>query len=316
MMLEIAFWLLIGLILVWLLLSYVSKVAGVLWDVLMPIIDSKPVDLRAKFGEWAVVTGSTDGIGKAYAKELAARRINLVLISRSLEKLEKTRNEILQENAGIEVKIVVADFSKGREIFEKVSEQLRDIPIGILVNNVGTQTSYPMYLGEVPENVLWDMINVNVGATTMMTRIVIGQMQKRGMGAIVNVSSGSELQPLPLMQVYAATKVYIRSFSEAIRAEYSRFGLTVQHLTPFFVNTKMNAFSDRLQVSSIFVPNAETYAKNAITTLGKMDLSTGYWGHGIQKIFTLIPPVQIRTKIGLVLNKGFRQDYFKQRKTD
>lgn len=116
------------------------------------------------------------------------------------------------------------------------------------VNNVGTQYSYPMYLGEVPEDELWDIININIGATTLMTRLVIGQMQKRGKGAIVNISSGSELQPLPLMTVYAATKVYINSFSKAIRAEYSRFGLTVQHLTPFFVNTKMNAFSDRLQV--------------------------------------------------------------------
>lgn len=105
-----------------------------------------------------------------------------------------------------------------------------------------------MYLGEVPENELWDIINVNVGATTMMTRLLIGQMQKREKGAIVNVSSGSELQPLPLMTVYAATKLYIRSFSDALRAEYSRFGLTVQHLAPFFVSTKMNAYSDRLQV--------------------------------------------------------------------
>lgn len=111
------------------------------------------------------------------------------------------------------------------------------------------QYTYPMFLGEVSEDELWDIININVGATTMMTRLLIGQMEKRGKGAIVNVSSGSELAPLPLMTVYAATKVYIKSFSDALRAEYSRFGLTIQHLAPFFVSTKMNAFSDRLQVT-------------------------------------------------------------------
>lgn len=116
------------------------------------------------------------------------------------------------------------------------------------MNNVGKQYEYPMYVGEVPEKELWDIINVNVGATTLMTRLVIGQMQKRKQGAIVNVSSGSEFQPLPLMTVYAATKAYLKSFSEALRAEYSRFGVTVQHLSPLFVNTKMNAFSSRLQV--------------------------------------------------------------------
>lgn len=109
-----------------------------------------------------------------------------------------------------------------------------------------------MYVGEVPEDELWDIININVGAVTFMTRLVINDMQKRGKGAIVNVSSGSELQPLPLMTVYAATKVYIGSFSEALRAEYENFGITVQHLTPLFVNTKMNAFSNRLQVCVVF----------------------------------------------------------------
>lgn len=108
---------------------------------------------------------------------------------------------------------------------------------------------YPMYVGEVPEDMLWNIINVNIGATTLMTRIVIGQMQKRGKGAIVNLSSGSAFQPLPLMTVYAATKIYIKSFSEALRLEYSKFGLTIQHLTPYFVKTNMNAYSNRLQVN-------------------------------------------------------------------
>lgn len=109
-----------------------------------------------------------------------------------------------------------------------------------------------MYVGEVPKDELWDIININVGATTLMTRTVIAGMKKRRRGAIVNVSSGSEFQPLPLMTVYAATKVYLKSFSEALRAEYEKFGITVQHLTPLFVNTKMNSFSARLQVQKHF----------------------------------------------------------------
>ncbi|KZC09553.1 Inactive hydroxysteroid dehydrogenase-like protein 1 [Dufourea novaeangliae] len=292
-MMPLTLWLLVGFLVLWMLIIYVSRVVATLWEILMPLIDSKPIDFRAKFGEWAVVTGSTDGIGKAYAKELAARNMNLVLISRTLEKLENTRDEILEEHPTIEVKIIVADF----------------------MNNVGMQYPYPMFVGEVPESVLWNIVNVNVGATTLMTRLIIGQMQKRGKGAIVNISSGSEMQPLPLMTVYAASKVYIKSFSEALRAEYSRFGLTIQHLTPFFVSTKMNAFSDRLQGSRFFVPNATTYAKNAINTLGKVNTTTGYWTHGIQKMFTMIPPVTVRTKIGLFLNESLRQDYFKQKRS-
>ncbi|XP_058794465.1 inactive hydroxysteroid dehydrogenase-like protein 1 [Phymastichus coffea] len=313
MLLEVALYLVVGLIIFWALLDPVSRVANAAWEILLPIFDSKPVELKSTFGEWAVVTGSTDGIGKAYAKELAARDVNLVLISRTLDRLVKTKAEILEVSPKVEVKIICADFSKGEEVYTKIKSELTDIPVGILVNNVGKQYTYPMYLGEVPEDELWDIINVNVGATTLMTRLVIDGMKKRGKGAIVNISSGSELQPLPLMTVYAATKVYVRSFSEALRAEYSRFGVTIQHLTPLFVNTKMNAFSQRLQVSSLFVPDATTYAKNAVTTLGKVNSSTGYWAHGIQNFFTLIPPVWIRMRIGQFMNQVLRDDYFKQK---
>lgn len=76
-----------------------------------------------------------------------------------------------------------------------------------LVNNVGAQYDHPMYVGEVPEHELWNIVHLNVGALTMLTRIFINDMLKRQRGAIVNVSSGAELQPLPLMASYAASKV-------------------------------------------------------------------------------------------------------------
>ncbi|XP_046816303.1 inactive hydroxysteroid dehydrogenase-like protein 1 [Vespa crabro] len=309
MMTLIILWLLSGLIALWLLFNFANHLISIIWEIFFPLINSKTINLRTKFGEWAVVTGSTDGIGKAYAMELATRNINLILISRSLDKLENTKSEILNVNPNIEVRIIQADFSKGKLIYEEIKSQLENIPIGILVNNVGKQYSYPMYLNEVPEDELWDIITINVGAATMMTRLIIEGMKKRRKGAIVNISSGSEHQPLPLMTVYAATKVYLKSFSNAIRIEYSKFGITIQHLSPFFINTKMNAFIPRFQVSSLFVPNPTTYAKNAIATLGKVDSSSGYWAHDIQTFFSLIAPVWIRAKIGWLMNKKFREDY-------
>lgn len=175
-----------------------------------------------------------------------------------------------------------------------------------------------MYLTEVPEKEIWDIININVGAVTMMTKIALNQMKPRGKGAIVNVSSGSELQPLPLMTVYGATKVkiifylitkhrilhhfrfqtYIRNFTSAIRYEYGKYGISVQHLSPLFVSTKMNSFSDRLMSSNLLVPDAETYARHAVNTLGKSDRTTGYWAHGIQvlsKSIYIYPSIVIKT---------------------
>jgi len=75
---------------------------------------------------------------------------------------------------------------------------------------------------------------------------------------------------------------YIKSFTEALRIEYEEDNITVQHLFPLFVNTKMNAFSYRLQETTLFVPDAKMYAMNAVNTLGMVNHSTGYWAHGIQ----------------------------------
>ncbi|XP_075219917.1 inactive hydroxysteroid dehydrogenase-like protein 1 [Lycorma delicatula] len=277
--------------------------------------DKNKVDFTEKFGSWAVVTGSTDGIGKAYAKELAKRGLNIVLISRSQEKLEKVANEILIEYQ-VKIKVITADFSKGQEIFHKIAEELRDIPIGILVNNVGKQYTYPMYLSEVPEPELWDIININVGATTAMTRFVLPQMVERRKGAIVNVSSSAEFQPLPLMTVYAASKVYMKSFTDALRVEYQSQGLTIQNLSPLFVNTKMNAFSHRLQESTLFVPDAETYAQNAVNTLGEVNETTGYWSHGLQHFFMMMSPMWMRKYTGGMLNQVFRRDYLNKIKSE
>ncbi|XP_025835913.1 hydroxysteroid dehydrogenase-like protein 1 [Agrilus planipennis] len=239
--------------------------------------------LVKKYGSWALVTGSTDGIGKAYAKELAKRGVNIILVSRSQEKLHATAKEI-ETQCGVKTKVIAVDFSQGPKAVETVRRELGSIPVGILVNNVGKQYSYPMYLGEVPDQELWDIININVGAVTMMTKMIIEEMKNKGRGAIVNVSSGAELQPLPLMNVYSASKVYVKSFTMALRHEYSKYGITVQHLSPLFLNTKMNQFSNRLQESGLFVPDAETYAKSAVNLLGRVDHTTGYWAHGIQVI--------------------------------
>ncbi|KAG5897127.1 hypothetical protein JTB14_025080 [Gonioctena quinquepunctata] len=238
--------------------------------ILAPLfIPNEETSLSKKYGPWALITGSTDGIGRAYAYELASRGINIVLVSRNQKRLENTAREI-------------ADFSLGQKAVDTVKESVGFLPINILVNNVGKQYEYPMYLTEVPEKELSDIIAINVSAVTLMCRAFIDDMKKRGRGAIVNVSSGSELQPLPLMTVYAATKAYIRSFTAALRYEYGGDGITIQHLAPMFVNTKMNAFSNKLQENKFYVPDAEQYAKYAVMTLGKTDETSGYWAHGIQ----------------------------------
>ncbi|NXT85389.1 HSDL1 protein, partial [Zapornia atra] len=242
------------------------------------------IDLVKRYGKWAVVTGSTDGIGKAYAEELAKRGVNIILISRSKEKLEAVCRSI-SETYKVKTDFIVADFSKGREPYLAIRNALKDREIGILVNNVGLFYTYPDYFTSLSEDMLWDMININIASANMMVHIVLPGMVERKKGAIVNVSSASCCQPTPMLTIYGASKTYLDYFSRALHYEYASKGIFVQSLTPFVIATKMGACISIASKRSFFFPSAEEYARYAISTLGLSTRTTGYWKHAIA--FTL-----------------------------
>ena len=128
---------------------------------------------RRRYGTWAVVTGATDGIGKAYATQLAEKGHNLILISRSREKLVATAEEI-ESQYGVQIKIHVADFTGRFEIYGEIEERLKGTDIGVLVNNVGTSQTVGRFVD------CWKLLNVNCLSVLMMTKIVLpGMLSKR-----------------------------------------------------------------------------------------------------------------------------------------
>ncbi|XP_050717313.1 inactive hydroxysteroid dehydrogenase-like protein 1 [Eriocheir sinensis] len=233
------------------------------------------------YGKWAVVTGSTDGIGKEYAKELAKRGMNVVLISRSMDKLQKVSTEIAQE-FGVETEVVQADFMHGRPIYEDIAKHLQDKEIGILVNNVGVMLSHPMEFELASEKDIWSHVNVNVASVPAMSKLVLPGMLSRGKGAVVNVASIAGFHPIPLMGIYAASKAFVDYLSQAMEWEYRGSGIIMQTLTPAYVSTNMTKFSELVHKPGLLIPTASTYAASAINTLGYARRSAGYWPHGIQ----------------------------------
>lgn len=165
-------------------------------------------DLKS-YGSWAAVTGSTDGIGKALAFELAARGLNILLIGRNATKLEDTSREIRRRHGGVSVRTAVIDFAgRGEEIALAVEEAIRGLDLGILVNNAGLAYPYARFLHEVDDGLMEGVIGVNVTAATWVTKAAVAGMMERKKGAIVNVGSGSSacVPSYPLVTVYAATK--------------------------------------------------------------------------------------------------------------
>ncbi|XP_016963769.1 hydroxysteroid dehydrogenase-like protein 1 isoform X2 [Drosophila biarmipes] len=242
--------------------------------------DNRPT-LKERYGDWAAVTGASDGIGKEYAKELARQNINVVLIARNAEKLQAVAKEI-ESGSSVQTKIVVADFTKGSQIYEHIEKETADVPISILVNNVGTgrPSSILKWSQEDTQNIL----DTNVVAVSQLSRVFFQRMKaSRIRGAIVNVSSGTELQPLPYGAYYAASKAYTRSLTLALYHEAKPFGIHVQLLSPNFVVTKINSYSRQIMKGGLFIPSASAYAKSAVDQLRDgVDETPGYLWHHVQ----------------------------------
>eukprot|EP00039_Didymoeca_costata_P018763 m.334862 g.334862 ORF g.334862 m.334862 type:complete len:304 (+) comp17452_c0_seq1:52-963(+) len=230
----------------------------------------------AALGDYAVITGASDGLGKAFAVELAKKKMGTVLISRSKDKLEAVKSDIDALGLGVDVKIIPADMGNSADL-AKVGEQLKKLSVGVLINNVGISYDYPEYFLEVPEDRIDSLINLNVISVTKMCRMVLPGMVSRGKGAIVNVSSISGSVPMSLLTVYSATKAYVDYLSRGLNTEYKSKGVHVESLVPAFVSTAMSKLRP-----SMSVPKPEQYAKSAVAKIGSCERHAGFMIHDFQ----------------------------------
>ncbi|KAH9518797.1 Inactive hydroxysteroid dehydrogenase-like protein 1 [Bulinus truncatus] len=290
-----------------------KKTAGIVYcfmDALrVHFFNGMKVNWVETYGPWAVVTGSSEGIGFSYAHELAQRGLNVVLISRNEKKLQKAKADI-ESDCKVQVDYIVADFSDENqtELYNTISEKLSDKQIGLLVNNVGVMYDYPDVLLNVSSQKLWQLIHVNIGAATMMTHMLLPDMVNRGKGGVVVVSSGSSTQITPQMTVYSATKRYLDYFIHGLAYEYRSSGVVFQCLIPFYTATRMTGYSEKLSKTSILIPNASQYARSAIKTLGRSSCTTGYFPHTVQLWISSAVPLWLWMWVSNNLNNSLRKE--------
>lgn len=117
------------------------------WTFILPHFVQR--DFIKEYGQWAVITGCTQGVGRSYAHQLAKRGMSLVLIARNLAKLEALEREMKVKYPAIQIEFVVADFAQGPHIFKIIEDGLNNKDIGILVNNVGVSYPHPLHFNEV-----------------------------------------------------------------------------------------------------------------------------------------------------------------------
>jgi short-subunit dehydrogenase len=192
----------------------------------------------------ALITGASAGIGREFARQLAGRAASLVLVARRLDRLEALRDELTKMDPNLNVHCRAVDLSQANEVDELCAWLEREnIAVDFLINNAGlgdrgtfaTATSQRVN----------EMLVVNIVALTKLTRALLPPMINRKRGAILNVSSTAGFLPIRNLGVYAASKAYVTSFSEAIRAEVRKAGVVVSALCPGPVATEFSSVAQR-----------------------------------------------------------------------
>jgi hypothetical protein len=195
--------------------------------------------LSAFKGHWALVTGASAGIGKEYAYQLAQAGMNVVLVARRGELLNELATE-LHEKFSVRTFTLALDLTQKKAVQElRKSLQEADIHIRFLCNNAGVGRWGRFENASV--EVYQEMLSLNIGVMVSMCHQFMSDLVSFPSSVIVNVSSPAGYQPVPYMAVYAATKAFVQSFSQALHGEWGEKGVLVQTLVPGPTETEFDA---------------------------------------------------------------------------
>jgi short-subunit dehydrogenase len=259
----------------------------------------------------ALITGASRGIGAELAKQFAEGGYDLVLVARSAGQLLDLAASI-NKDYGRWATTVPADLGQPGAA-QKLSRQLQEenIEVDVLVNNAGLLDS-----GEFTDISLQDhlrLIDLNIAALTALTHQFLGPMRQRGRGRILNVASLASFQPVPQLAVYAASKAYVLSLTEALSQELKGTGVTITALCPGFVRTDMTTGGtdgDDLHLPSALMLSPEFVAQEGFKACMKGETIhvPGLGGRLVAGITDLQPRAVRRVTSGLLGRMLLKKD--------
>jgi len=192
----------------------------------------------------ALITGASAGIGREFARQLAGRARSLILVARREQELNELSDELSQQYPNLTVcirKTDLADLAQLKELMAWLDYEKTDVDL--LINNAGLGDLGPFVTSDPIRNE--QIMLVNMVALTSVTRHLLPPMIARKRGGILDVSSSAGFLPIPGFAIYAATKAYVTSFSEALRAELHGTGVSVCALCPGPVHTEFQEVAKR-----------------------------------------------------------------------
>lgn len=294
--------------------TFFLRLCSLLFDLfILPPISYKKYG--AKKGVYCVVTGASDGIGKEYAKQMAARGFNLVLISRTLSKLETLKTEIETEHH-VKVEILAIDIATDASSnYEKIKELCKDLPITVLINNVGQSHSIPVPFLETEETELRNIITINNTATLLITQIIAPiivksvKEKKSSRGLILTMGSFGGLIPTPLLATYSGSKAFLQQWSNSLAGELAADKIDVELVLSYLVTSAMS----KIRKTSMLIPNPKQFVKATLRNVGRrcgaqerFATITPYWSHAIYE-FIIEEVFGVYSKIVNSINYSFHK---------
>jgi short-subunit dehydrogenase len=194
----------------------------------MKLSNKEKLRLKTKYGEWAIITGASSGIGLELATQLTEAGFNLVINSRHADKLQKVQ-KLLKINSTSEIKIVVSDVSETEGI-DKIIQSTQGLNIGLLIVSAGYGTSGNFIDTSLHSEI--NMLKVNCEALLSLTHYYSQQFAQQKRGGIILMSSMVAFQGTPYSANYAATKAYVKTLAEALAVELKPKGVDVLAAAP------------------------------------------------------------------------------------
>jgi hypothetical protein len=225
-------------------------------------MNSTPASPLQRFGPWAVVTGASDGIGRAFAVEAAAAGLNLVLVARRAAPLDALAAD-LERRHGIRCQVVPLDLASP-DAMRRLAAATADLEVGLLVAAAGFGSAGPL-IEQRPEQEI-GMVAVNCAAVLAQCLHFGTRMVQRQAGGVVLLSSVVAFQGTPWSANYAATKAYVQSLAEGLRLEWARQGVEVIACAPGPV---ASGFARRAGMTMAQTVAPEVVARQTLATLGR-----------------------------------------------
>lgn len=247
----------------------------------------------------ALVTGASSGLGREFARLLAADGVSLVVVARRADRLEGLAAELMERH-GVTVEVITADLTDDKDVI-RVEERLTDPerPIELLVNNAGFDNVGAF--ADLPVNVELAEIAVNAIAPIRLSRAVLPGMLARGKGGIVIVSSMVASLPMPRSATYGATKAFLTSFSESLHMEVKERGVNVTSVAAGLTRTEFHEVAGidttRMPKSAWMRPEQVARIGLAAVADGKATVIPGTVNKLQAPMFRLMPRALLRAMV-------------------